>query len=117
MGADQTHAREGDLVTYTIVVTNLGDTTATNVALGFGAPDNLSFFSLTCGDLACSSLGSLVPGQVVVGVATGSPNPCGLTFDRFKTVTTVATASAANDVDASNNSAAVTIRVNGRCHM
>jgi uncharacterized repeat protein (TIGR01451 family) len=117
MSADLSHAREGDLVVYTIVVTNPGDATASNVAVGFGAPDNLSFFSLTCGDLACSNLGGVGPGQTVVGVATGSPNPCGLSFDRFKTVTAVATVSADNDADPSNNSDEVTIRVNGRCHL
>lgn len=46
--ADQTRAKIGETITFTITVTNLGPDTATGIYFGDSIPDPLNFVSSSC---------------------------------------------------------------------
>ena len=106
--ADRTTAKAGQAVTYTITVSNLGDTTATDVSVFLGCSDNLQ-----CG-LYNSTLGDLEPGASVAVTMVAIANPCGLSITRDATVV-AEVSSTSLDANLSNNSDRVTIRLQ-RCH-
>jgi subtilase family serine protease len=106
--ADRTTAKAGQSVTYTITVSNLGDTTATDVSLFLGCSDNLQ-----CG-LFNSTLGDLEPGASVTVTMVATANPCGLSISRDATVV-ADVSSTSPEANPSNNSDRVTIRLQ-RCH-
>jgi uncharacterized membrane protein len=105
--ADRTTAKAGQLVTYTITVSNLGDATATDVALFVGCFDNLQ-----CGP-AGAIPGTLEAGASVTVTMVATANPCGLSITRDATV--VAEVSSSVDADPTNNRDSVTIRLQ-KCH-
>jgi uncharacterized repeat protein (TIGR01451 family) len=108
IAVNQSTAQVGDLVTYTIVVTNLGPDAATGVTLTDGLPHEVAFSSVNddqCdhsgGTLTCT-LGSLAVGQpreIRLVVAVNAPGTVS---------NTVAVTSNMADPDGSNNSAGVT---------
>ena len=106
--ADRATAKAGQAVTYTITVSNLGDTTATDVSLFLGCSDNLQ-----CG-LYNSTLGDLEPGASVAVTMVAIANPYGLSITRDATVV-AEVSSTSLDANLSNNSDRVTIRLQ-RCH-
>jgi hypothetical protein len=106
--ADRTNAKAGQLVTYTITVSNLGDATATDVALFVGCADNLQ----------CRPAGA-IPGTLEAGASVtvtmfATANPCGLSITRDATVV-AEVRSSSPDADPTNNSDSVTIRLQ-KCH-
>jgi Domain of unknown function DUF11 len=105
--ADRTNAKAGQLVTYTITVSNLGDATATDVALSVGCFDNLQ-----CGAVGVIPA-TLEAGASVTTTMVATANPCGLSITRDATV--VAEVSSSVDVDPTNNRDSVTIRLQ-KCH-
>jgi hypothetical protein len=105
--ADRTNAKAGQLVTYTITVSNLGDATATDVALFVGCFDNLQ-----CGAVGVIPA-TLEAGASVTTTMVATANPCGLSITRDATV--VAEVSSSVDVDPTNNRDSVTIRLQ-KCH-
>jgi hypothetical protein len=110
IAADRTNAKTGQLVTYTITVSNLGDATATDVALSVGCFDNLQ-----CG-AAGAVPGTLQAGASVTVTMVATANPCGLSITRDATVVAeVAPSSPDRDADPTNNSDSVTIRLQ-KCH-
>jgi Domain of unknown function DUF11 len=108
IAADLTKAKAGQSVTYTITVSNLGDTTATDVALFVGCPDNLQ-----CGRVDAISA-TLEAGASVTATMVAIANPCGLSITRLATVF-AEVSSTSSDADLSNNSDSVTIRLQ-KCH-
>jgi hypothetical protein len=106
--ADRTNAKAGQLVTYTITVSNLGDATATDVTLGIGCFDNLQ-----CG-LFDSTLGNIEPGASVTVTMVAIANPCGLSITRVATVV-AEVSSTSFDADPTNNRDSVTIQLQ-KCH-
>jgi hypothetical protein len=106
--ADRTTAKAGQLVTYTITVSNLGDATATDVALFVGCSDNLQ-----CGAVGAVP-GTLEAAASVTVTMVATANPCGLSI--FRSATVVAEVSSTSvDADPTNNRDLVTIRLQ-KCH-
>ena len=105
---DRTKAKAGQLVTYTITVSNLGDATATDVELFVGCFDNLQ-----CG-LVGAIPATLEAGASVTVNMVATANPCGLSLTRDATVD-VRVSSTSPDSNPANNSDSVTIRLQ-RCH-
>jgi Domain of unknown function DUF11 len=108
IAADSTKAKAGQQVIYTITVSNLGDTTATDVELFVGCPDNLQ-----CGPVGAIPA-TLEAGASVTVTMVAIANPCGLSITRLATVF-AEVSSTSPDEDLSNNSDSVTIRLQ-RCH-
>jgi hypothetical protein len=106
--ADRTNAKTGQLVTYTITVSNLGDATATDVAVFVGCFDNLQ-----CGPVGAIP-GTLEAGASVTVTMVATANPCGLSITRDATVV-AEVRSSSFDADPTNNSDSVTIRLQ-KCH-
>jgi Domain of unknown function DUF11 len=106
--ADRTTAKAGQLVTYTITVSNLGDATATDVTLFVGCFDNLQ-----CGPVGVIPA-TLEAGASVTATMVATANPCGLSITRDATVD-AQVSSTSPDVDPANNSDSVTIRLQ-KCH-
>jgi Domain of unknown function DUF11 len=106
--ADRTNAKAGQLVTYTITVSNLGDAAATGVSLFVGCFDNLQ-----CGP-AGSVPGTLEAGVSVTVTMVAIANPCGLSITRDATVL-AEVSSTSLDADPTNNRDSVTIRLQ-KCH-
>lgn len=106
--ADRATAKTGQLVTYTITVANLGDATATDVAVFAGCPDNLQ-----CGPVGAIP-GTLEAGASAAATMVATANPCGLSITRSATVVAEVSSSSA-DADPDNNSDSVTIRLQ-KCH-
>ncbi len=106
--ADRTNAKAGQLVTYTITVSNLGDATATDVALFVGCFDNLQ-----CGPVGAIQ-GTLEAGASVTVTMVATANPCGLSITRDATVV-AEVSSSSPDADPANNRDSVTIRLQ-KCH-
>jgi hypothetical protein len=106
--ADRTSAKTGQLVTYTITVSNLGDATATDVALFVGCFDNLQ-----CGPVGAIP-GTLEAGASVTVTMVAIANPCGLSITRDATVVAEVSSSSL-DADPTNNRDSVTIRLQ-KCH-
>jgi hypothetical protein len=106
--ADRRSANAGREVTYTITVTNLGDTAATGVELFVGCSDNLQ-----CGQVGAIPA-TLEAGASATATMSAIANPCGLSLTRSATVQ-VAVSSASVDPDLSNNSDQLTIRLQ-KCH-
>jgi hypothetical protein len=104
---DRTNAKAGQLVTYTITVSNLGDATASDVTLFVGCFDNLQ-----CGAVGVIPA-TLEGGASVTTTMVATANPCGLSITRDATV--VAEVSSSVDVDPTNNRDSVTIRLQ-KCH-
>jgi hypothetical protein len=103
-----TYAKAGQLVTYTITVSNLGDATATDVALFVGCFDNLQ-----CGPVGAIP-GTLEAGASVTVTMVATANPCGLSITRDATVVAEVSSSSPN-ADPTNNRDSVTIRLQ-KCH-
>jgi hypothetical protein len=105
--ADRNTANTGRVVTYTITVSNLGDATATGVALWVGCSDNLQ-----CGFVSAipTSIGTA---STVTATMSATANPCGLSIDRYATVRAEVTAT--GDSNLANNDDEVTIRLQ-KCH-
>jgi len=108
IAADRTRAKAGQLVTYTITVSNLGDAGATEVSLFVGCFDNLQ-----CGPVGAIPA-TLEAGGSVTVTMVALANPCGLSITRDATVR-ADVSSASPDADPSNNSDLVTIRLQ-KCH-
>jgi hypothetical protein len=106
--ADRTTAKAGTSVTYTITVSNLGDVTATEVALFVGCFDNLQ-----CGPVGALPA-TLEAGASVAVTMVATANPCGLSLTRDATVD-VRVSSTSPDSNPANNSDSVTIRLQ-KCH-
>jgi uncharacterized repeat protein (TIGR01451 family) len=106
--ADRTNAKAGELVTYTITVSNLGDATATGTTLSVGCSDNLQ-----CGPVSAIP-GILDPGTSVTATMVATANPCGLSITRDATVA-AEVSSTSVDADPNNNRDLVTIRLQ-KCH-
>src|SRR5215212_7272074 len=106
--ADRTNAKAGQLVTYTITVSNLGDATATDVALFVGCFDNLQ-----CGPVGAIP-GTLEAGASVTVTMVATANPCGLSITRDATVV-AEVSSSSPDSNPTNDSDSVTLRLQ-RCH-
>jgi hypothetical protein len=106
--ADRTTAKAGQLVTYTITVSNLGDATATEVALFVGCFDNLQ-----CGPVGAIPA-TLEAGASVTATMVAVANPCGLSITRDATVV-AEVSSTSPDPDPTNNRDNVTIRLQ-KCH-
>lgn len=107
--ADRTNAKAGQLVTYTITVTNLGDATATDVALFVGCFDNLQ-----CGPVGAIPT-TLEAGASVTVTMVATANPCGLSITRDATVFAEVSSISTPDADLTNNRDSVTIRLQ-KCH-
>jgi hypothetical protein len=105
--ADRNTANTGRVVTYTITVSNLGDATATGVALWVGCSDNLQ-----CGFVGAIPP-ALEPAASVTATMSATANPCGLSIDRYATVRAQVTAT--GDSNLANNDDEVTIRLQ-KCH-
>jgi hypothetical protein len=106
--ADRTTAKAGQLVTYTITVSNLGDATATDVTLFVGCFDNLQ-----CGPVGVIPA-TLEAGASVTATMVATANPCGLSITRDATVD-AQVSSTSPDVDPTNNRDSATIRLQ-KCH-
>jgi Domain of unknown function DUF11 len=106
--ADRTKAKAGQLVTYTITVSNLGDATATDLALFVGCFDNLQ-----CGPVGAIPA-TLEAGASVTATMVAVANPCGLSITRDATVV-AEVSSTSPDADPTNNRDSVTIRLQ-KCH-
>jgi Domain of unknown function DUF11 len=106
--ADRQRANAGREVTYTITVTNVGDTAATGVELFVGCSDNLQ-----CGAVGAVPT-TLEAGASATATMVAIANPCGLSLTRSATVQ-VEVRSASIDPDLSNNSDLVTIQLQ-KCH-
>jgi hypothetical protein len=106
--ADRTKAKAGQLVTYTITVSNLGDATAADVELFVGCFDNLQ-----CGPVGAIPT-TLEAGASVTVTMVATANPCGLSLTRDATVD-VRVSSTSPDSNPANNRDSVTIRLQ-KCH-
>ena len=106
--ADRRTAKAGQLVTYTITVSNLGDAAATGVSLFVGCFDNLQ-----CGP-ADPVPDTLEAGASVTVTMVAIANPCGLSITRDATVV-AEVSSTSLDADPTNNRDSVTIRLQ-KCH-
>ncbi len=106
--ADRTNAKTGQLVTYTITVSNLGDATATGATVSVGCFDNLQ-----CGPVGTIPE-TLDPGASVTVTMVATANPCGLSITRDATVV-AEVSSTSVDADPTNNRDSVTIRLQ-KCH-
>lgn len=106
--ADRTTAKAGTSVTYTITVSNLGDATATDLALFVGCFDNLQ-----CGPVGAIPA-TLEAGASVTATMVATANPCGLSITRDATVV-AEVSSTSPDPDPTNNRDSVTIRLQ-KCH-
>jgi hypothetical protein len=106
--ADRTKAKAGQLVTYTITVSNLGDASATDMELFVGCFDNLQ-----CGPVGAIPA-TLEAGASVTVTIVATANPCGLSITRDATVD-VRVSSISPDSNPANNSDSVTIRLQ-KCH-
>jgi len=102
--ADRNTAKAGQVVTYSITVSNSGDAVASGVSLFVGCFDNLQ----------CGFVGpvpeTLDAGASVTVTMSATANPCGLSITRDATVVTNVS-STTPDSDPSNNEDEVTIRL------
>jgi len=105
----------GQNITYTIVVTNAGPSSAGNVTVSDPTPANLTFVSASgggCSTFPCA-LGPLTSGQIVTITSTYSTSP---TFSGNVT-NTATVSSTTNDPDNSNNSASATTNVGAQADL
>src|SRR6266536_1137371 len=76
--AERNTVKEGQTITYTATMTNLGPDDANFVDVGFGLPDQLNLVSMTC-DLGISpdtpfcEYSSLKAGETVVSIMVATP--------------------------------------------
>ena len=101
------HAFDGETVTATTTVTNVGDATATNVSVFVNLPDNMNFISNTCSWGNCSDTFSLEPGATQTVTTLMTAFACGL--PSRKATVQAFLLSAGNDTNSTNNFDEVTI--------
>lgn len=114
--ADRHAVHVADPITYTIMVTNVGDATATNVLFGDSVPDALNFVSASCSGavlvpLSYCSVPELAPGASATLTLVATPITTFGATDRR--VTNTAFGDANNDVNAANRLASTTITISG----
>jgi uncharacterized repeat protein (TIGR01451 family) len=120
--ANRDKVKLGQMITYTVTATNLGPDAASLFDVTHSLPDQLLFVSLTCdrgvnndGDL-CEYSG-LNPGASVVSKLVATPL-LGIGLTRVKKVATTAIVNLETqdtvDLDASNNTATIAVRLIGR---
>jgi len=124
--AERSNVKEGQNITYTATMTNLGPDDANFTDVSFGLPDQLSLVSMTC-DLGISpdtpfcEYSSLNAGETVISTLVATPNPDVQNHKKHL----VTTAAVSFEVDCSfdpnctfdpnnrNNSASVAIKLIG----
>jgi uncharacterized repeat protein (TIGR01451 family) len=124
---NQDKVKEGQLVTYTATMTNLGSDDAVFVDVGFALPDQLSLVSLTCDrgispDTPFCEYSTLAAGETVVSILVATPTAGMQTHDRkvkltanvFFEVDCSYDPNCTLDQDLSNNSAALTTTLIGK---
>jgi uncharacterized repeat protein (TIGR01451 family) len=118
--ADQTRAKIGENITFTITVTNLGPDTATGIYFGDSIPDPLNFVSSSC-DQGTAYWGlcrvdSLAIGEsaTITVVTTPITNPA--QSERKFTNTAFIAESATFDPNPENNTASLSLHIVGNTH-
>jgi large repetitive protein len=116
--ADRRNIKIGQDVTFTITVTNLGPSTATNVFFGDALPDPLNFVSASC-DKGATSGGACAVESLAVGesatitlVATPISNPA--RSERRFTNTAFIGSSDTFDPNTTNNTASLQLHIVGK---
>lgn len=116
--ADRKNVKIGQIITFTITVTNLGPDTATGIFFGDALPDPLNFVSASCNQGPTSggacSVASLAVGEsaTITLVATPITNPA--KSERKFTNTAFIGASDTFDPDPNNNTASLHLHIIGK---
>jgi uncharacterized repeat protein (TIGR01451 family) len=118
--ADQTRAKIGEAITFTITVTNLGPDTATGIYFGDSIPDPLNFVSSSC-DRGTAYWGlcrvdSLAAGEsaTITLVTTPITNPA-KSERKFTNLAYIAEATTF-DPNPDNNTASLSLHIVGNTH-
>jgi len=118
--ADQTRAKIGQEITFTITVTNLGPDTATGIYFGDSLPDPLNFVSSSCdkgtaywGLCRVESLGVGETATIMV-VTTPIGNPA--KSERKFTNTAYIAEATTFDPNPDNNTASLQLQIIGKTH-
>jgi len=118
--ADQTRAKIGENITFTITVTNLGPDTATDIYFGDSIPDPLNFVSSSC-DQGTAYWGlcrvdSLAMGEsaTITLVTTPITNPAN-SERKFTNLAYIAEATPF-DPNPDNNTASLSLHIVGNTH-
>ena len=119
--ADRHKAKVGELITYTITVTNYGPATATDVVFGDSLPDDLNIVSLQCGQDPILPVGynyctvaELPVGASYTATLVATPAYNAKKRQELTTNTSIISSAATADPNPANNQASVTVGVNGR---
>ncbi len=117
---DRSKVKLGENITYTLTLTNLGPATATDVVFGDPVPDQLNLVSFSCSAGTVSGgpfcqLDSLASGASVTAILVATPIPnLSKQERRINNTAFIFPEFSPPDVDLSNNSASVTVRVIGK---
>jgi uncharacterized repeat protein (TIGR01451 family) len=115
---DSKNAKIGENMTFTITLTNLGPSTATNVTFGDPLPDPLNLVSFACsqGTVVGSlcEIGSLPSGASVTATLVATPIGNPAKSERRFTNTAFISESGTTDPNASNDSASLNLHIIGK---
>jgi uncharacterized repeat protein (TIGR01451 family) len=116
---DSKNAKIGETMTFTITVTNLGPSTATNVVFGDPVPDPLNLVSFACsegtvqGQSLCE-VGSIASGASVTAMLVATPITNPAQSERKFTNTAFISESGTTDPNADNDSATLDLHIIGK---
>jgi uncharacterized repeat protein (TIGR01451 family) len=115
---DKKHAKIGENMTFTITLTNLGPSTATDVTFGDPVPDPLNLVSIACSQgVAVGSsceVGSVASGVSVTATLVLTPITNPARSERKFTNTAFISESATTDPNSGNNSATLDLHIVGK---
>jgi uncharacterized repeat protein (TIGR01451 family) len=116
---DKKNAKIGENMTFTITLTNLGPSTATNVTFGDPVPDPLNLVAFACsqGTVVGQSLcqvGSIASGATVIATLVATPITNPAKSEHKFTNTAFISESATTDPNESNNSSSLDLHIIGK---
>src|SRR5215212_4269667 len=115
--SNQKTVKIGEIITYTITLTNLGPDAATDIVFGDPIPDQLNLVSSTCGNVsAFCTVPSLESGDSVTLTVIATPIANLAHSERRVTNGAFVAESSSLDPNAANDVAFVTVRIAGPLH-
>lgn len=115
---DKKNAKIGDNMTFTITLTNLGPSTATDVTFGDPVPDPLNLVSFACSQGtpvgSFCEVGSIASGASVIATLVATPITNPARSERKFTNTAFISESGTTDPNAGNDTASLDLHISGK---